>query len=503
MLDQCGSLTEFADQVRADGMQSVILCGMGGSSLAPEVLSLTFGPTPDGAAGLRLHVLDSTDPAAVAGVDKAVEGKKTLYIVASKSGGTIEIQAFEHHFWKKVLALHQGDVARAGACFIAITDPATRLGQLAEEKKYRRVFTNPADIGGRYSALSYFGLVPGALLGANVDGIVAGAVEMAAASSPVVPAPENAALRLGVILGVAAKSGRDKLTLVISPEVASFGSWIEQLVAASTGKEGKGVVPVDLEPLAAPASYGDDRLFVYVRLGLGDAAQSRAVGELEKAGHPVVYLQLEDRAALGREVFRWEVATAVASAVLGVNPFDEPNVTEAKLATSAILSTLAAQAAQGPSEARLPLPEDVCTPRDADRIREHVATAAPSDYIALCAYLARTDARDALLSRLRVAWRANGRNATTVGYGPRFQHSTGQLHKGGANNGVFLQLTADEPRDLPVPGEPYSFATLRNAQALGDLQVLKRRGRRALRINLGADVDAGLAALVDAVEKRA
>jgi transaldolase/glucose-6-phosphate isomerase len=297
---------------------------------------------------------------------------------------------------------------------------------------------------------------------------------------------------------VAAKTGRDKLTLILSSEIASLGTWIEQLVAASTGKEGKGVVPVDLEPVGAPAAYGDDRLFVYVRLGQGDAAQSRAVGELEKAGHPVVYLQLEDRAALGRELFRWEVATAIAGAVLGVNPFDEPNVTEAKLATSAILTT--AQSAGG----ALPVPEDVCAPSDVERIRQHLATSTPVDYLALCAYFARTDARDALLARLRVACRARARNATTMGYGPRFLHSTGQLHKGGANSGVFLQLVADTPNDLPIPGEAYSFATLRNAQALGDLQVLRRRGRRALRINLGNDVDAGLAALiksVDAVEK--
>jgi transaldolase/glucose-6-phosphate isomerase len=485
-------LASFTAEVRAAGFTDAVLLGMGGSSLAPEVLSSTFG----GKQGLRLHVLDNTDPAAVARVDKAIEGKKTLYIVASKSGGTIEIQSFERHFWKKVLAQSEGDVARAGACFVAITDPATRLGQLAEEKKYRRVFVNPADIGGRYSALSYFGLVPATLLGANVEGVVTAAAEMAAASAAVVPAPELAALRLGVILGVAAKSGRDKLTLVTSPELSTFGSWIEQLVAASTGKEGKGVVPVDLEPVGAPADYGDDRLFVYIRLGEGDAAQSRAVGALEKAGQPVVYLSLEDRAALGREFFRWEVATAIAGAVLGVNPFDEPNVTEAKLATAALLATQA----QG-GQASQPSPEDVCGPGDADRLRAHLAQIKEGDYVALCAYLARTDARDALLTKLRLTGRAGGKNATTVGYGPRFLHSTGQLHKGGANNGVFLQLTADTAADLPVPGEAYSFATLRNAQALGDLQVLRRRGRRALRVNLGADADAGLTTLLSTLEK--
>ncbi len=502
MQTKLAELAAFVAEVKEAGFTDAVLLGMGGSSLAPEVLALTFADQAGltDKTGLRLHVLDNTDPAAVARVDEAVEGtgKKALYIVASKSGGTIEIKAFERFFWQKVLSQNEGDVAGAGACFVAITDPATRLGQLAVEKKYRRVFTNPADIGGRYSALSYFGLVPGALLGADVAGLVGTGAEMAAACAAVVPGVDIAALRLGVILGVAAKTGRDKLTLVTSPEIASFGSWIEQLVAASTGKEGKGIVPIDLEPVGATSEYDDDRLFVYVRLGAGDAAQSRAVGELEKAGHPVVYLQLEDRAALGREFFRWEVATAIAGAVLGVNPFDEPNVTEAKLATSALLA--AAQTQTEGDAGKLTLPEDVVGPRDGERILAHLASAISGDYVALCAYFPRTEAREALLTRLRVAVRGRARHATTIGYGPRFLHSTGQLHKGGANNGVFLQLTAEAPVDLAIPGEAYSFATLRNAQALGDLQVLRRRGRRALRVALGADVDAGLQALVEAVE---
>jgi transaldolase/glucose-6-phosphate isomerase len=502
MQSKLAEIAAFVADVRAAGFTDVVLLGMGGSSLAPEVLSSTFAGQPGaeaGMAGLRLHILDNTDPAAVMAVDEAIGNrKKTLFIVASKSGGTIEIQSFEKHFWQKTLAQHEGDVARAGARFVAITDPATRLGQLAEEKKYRRVFVNPADIGGRYSALSYFGLVPGALAGADVEGLVATGLEMAAASAAVVPAPDLAALRLGVTLGVAAKAGRDKLTLIVSPAIASLGSWIEQLVAESTGKEGRGIVPVDLEPLGDPKAYGDDRLFVYVRLGEGDPEQSRAVGALEKAGQPIVYLSLENRAALGREFFRWEVATAIAGAVLGVNPFDEPNVTEAKLATSALL------AAHAQSDAKLPAAEDTSGPGDADRLRAHLAELAPGDYVALCAYFTRSDARDALLAKLRVACsaRAGGpKPATTVGYGPRFLHSTGQLHKGGANSGVFLQLVAEAPKDLPVPGEAYSFGTLRSAQALGDLQVLRRRGRRALRVNLGADVDAGLATLLATLEK--
>jgi transaldolase / glucose-6-phosphate isomerase len=488
MRTKLADLEAFAADVKANGFTDVVLLGMGGSSLWPEVLSVVW----HGAGGATLHVLDNTDPAAVASVDALVTGRKTLFVVASKSGGTIEIQAFERHFWQETLAHSGGDIARAGANFVAITDPATRLGQLAEEKRYRRVFINPADIGGRYSALSYFGLVPAALVGADVGALLASATEFAAASGAGVPVAESPGVVLGAALGAAAAAGRDKLTLVISPDIASFGSWIEQLIAESSGKEGKGIVPVDLEPVGPPDSYGDDRFFVYIRSGAGDAKQDAAVAALEKAGQPVVTIAVERREALGREIYRWEMATAIACASMGVNPFDEPNVTEAKVATSALL-------AQHAAEGKLPVPEDTCEVGDVDRIRTHLASAAPNDYLAFCAYFLRTPARDAALARMRVASRDRTRNATTVGYGPRFLHSTGQLHKGGPNTGVFLQLTADAQADLPVPGESYSFAALRDAQALGDLQVLKRRGRRVLRVHLGADVDAGLEALADAI----
>ena len=487
MLGKREELEAFAADIAAAGFTNVVLLGMGGSSLWPEVVSLVWGGKP----GLTLHVLDNTDPAAVAHVDQLIAGRKTLFIVASKSGGTIEIQAFERHFWQQTLAKVGGDIARTGEQFVAITDPATRLGQLAEEKHYRRAFINPGDIGGRYSALSYFGLVPAALLRADLSALIGAGAEFAAASGPNVPADESPALELGAALGAAAKAGRDKLTLVISPAIASFGSWIEQLVAESSGKESKGIVPVDLEPVAGPEAYGNDRLFVYIRFADGDAQQDAAVAALERAGFPVVHIAVARPEDLGREIVRWEVATAIACATLGVNPFDEPNVTEAKVATSALL---AAHAGDG----RLPAPpDDTCTVADAERIRAHLATANPGDYIALCAYFLRTPSRDAALARMRVAARARGRDATTLGYGPRFLHSTGQLHKGGPNTGVFLQLTADTPHDLPVPGESYTFATLRDAQALGDLQVLKRRGRRALRVHLGADIDAALDTLAD------
>jgi transaldolase/glucose-6-phosphate isomerase len=489
MRTKLGELESFAADVKAGAYTDVVLLGMGGSSLWPEVVSVVWRGHGE-KAGPALHVLDNTDPAAVAAVDQLIAGKKTLFVVASKSGGTIEIQAFERHFWQKTLAASDGDVATAGASFAAITDPATRLGQLAEEKHYRRVFINPADIGGRYSALSFFGLVPAALVGADVGALLASGAEMAAASGAGVPAAESPGLVLGAAIGAAVQAGRDKLTLVISPDLASFGSWIEQLVAESSGKEGKGIVPIDLEPVGAPASYGADRLFVYIRSAAPDAKQDAAVSALERAGQPVVTIAVDRRESLGREIYRWELATAIACATMGVNPFDEPNVTEAKVATSALL-------AQHAADGKLPVPDDVCDVRDADRIRAHLASAGPNDYLAFCAYFLRTPARDAALGRMRAACRDRTHNATTLGYGPRFLHSTGQLHKGGPNTGVFLQLTADTQADLPVPGESYTFATLRDAQALGDLQVLKRRGRRALRVHLGADVDAGLAALAE------
>jgi glucose-6-phosphate isomerase len=497
MRGKLAELEAFAAEVKAAGYTDVVLLGMGGSSLWPEVLSLVWRNQGE-KAGAALHVLDNTDPAAVAAVDEKIGGRKTLFVVASKSGGTIEIQAFERFFWQRTLGKSGGDVAAAGASFAAITDPATRLGQLAEEKHYRRVFINPADIGGRYSALSFFGLVPAALAGADVGALLGSAAELAAASGAGVPAAESPGLVLGAAIGAAAAAGRDKLTLVISPDIASFGSWIEQLIAESSGKEGKGIVPIDLEPVGAPASYGADRLFVYIRSSAADAKQDAAVAALEKAGQPVVTIAVDRREALGREIFRWEMATAVACALLGVNPFDEPNVTEAKVATSALL-------AQHAADGKLPVPqqsqqlEDVCEVGDVDRIRAHLASAAPTDYLAFCAYFVRTPARDAALTRMRVACRDRSRNATTLGYGPRFLHSTGQLHKGGPNTGVFLQLTADAAADLPVPGESYTFATLRDAQALGDLQVLKRRGRRVLRVQLGADIDTGLNALAEAL----
>ncbi|MBC8131650.1 MAG: glucose-6-phosphate isomerase [Deltaproteobacteria bacterium] len=424
-------------------------------------------------------------------VESAGDLRTTLFVVASKSGGTIEIQAFEHYFWDRVLALHQGDVGRTGAQFVAITDPATRLGQLAEEKRYRKVFVNPADIGGRYSALSYFGLVPAALLGVDIAAVIDGAVQISIGSSSLLPAEDIAGLKLGAALGTEFGRGRDKMTLVTDPEIETLGSWIEQLVAESTGKEGKGIVPVDLEPLGSPEVYGPDRVFVRTILGAGtgDASLTAGVAALERAGFPVIRLTMPRREDVGREFFRWELATAIAGSVMGVNPFDEPNVTEAKLATGALL---AVHQQQG----KLPQAEGVVLLADADTIRRHVLSAGSGDYVALCSYFLRGEGRDRLLTQIRVLAREKTRTATTLGYGPRFLHSTGQLHKGGANNGVFVQLIADVEHDLEIPGQAYTFGVLRDAQALGDLQVLRRRGRRAIRIHLGGDIEGGLQRLL-------
>jgi transaldolase/glucose-6-phosphate isomerase len=500
MRGKLAELRQFAAGVRDDGFRQVVLLGMGGSSLGPRVLASSFPVQPD---GLPLQVLDDTDPAAVRRVARQLDLPRTLFLVASKSGATIEIQALERYFWGQVLAACQGDAGRAGAQFVAITDPATRLGQLATEKKYRRIFVNPADIGGRYSVLSYFGLVPAALLALDLTALVDEAMQLAAASSPAVPAAESPGVQLGALLAAAAQQGRDKLTLVISPEIESLGSWIEQLVAESTGKQGRGIVPIDREPIAPPDRYGADRLFVYVRLtDHAHLALDAAVAALEDAGQPVLRIAVDTLPSLGREFFRWEVATALAGSRLGINPFGEPNVTESKVATSVVLAAYA-------RDGRLPPPEAVCRPDDDQPIQRHLAAAVPGDYLALCAFLPATPARERWLARMRLAFRDRHRLATTLGFGPRYLHATGQLHKGGPSSGLYLQLVTDaaaDPEgggDLAIPGEAYGLATLRDAQALGDLQILRRRGRRVLRVDLGGDVDAGLEKLAVLFERDA
>ena len=501
MLARVEEFEAFAREVRDEGFTHVLLLGMGGSSLAPEVLDRTFAGTRD---GLTLRMLDETSPAGVRAAAAACDPRTTLVLVASKSGGTVEVTSFEKAFFARAQAVLG---ARAGRAFAAITDPGTSLEMLAGTRGYRRVFTNPADIGGRYSALSCFGLVPAALMGLDVAALCHAAM----AEREALAADAGAGLELGAALGVLAHAGRDKLTLVMGPEFAPLGVWIEQLVAESTGKEGRGILPVDGERLSAPDAYGHDRVFVSVGLGALPAATTQALDALAAAGHPVIRGTHETLASVGAEFMRWEIATAIASAVIGVNPFDEPNVSEAKAATKRVLQQVAAtggfpvhapQAVDGALALHTTGAAAIGGARASDWARAFVALFKTGDYGAVLAYLHRTDRAHAALERLRGAIGTATRAATTLGYGPRFLHSTGQLHKGGPATGVFLQITVEDG-DEPIPGESFSFRTLRDAQAAGDLEVLADHGLRAVRIHVGGDTEAGLAALAEAFEAAA
>jgi transaldolase / glucose-6-phosphate isomerase len=488
MQTRVDELTAFAAGLRPAGLTHALLCGMGGSSLAPEVLRETFG-VRDGY--LDLAVLDSTDPAAVLAAEARAPVANTLFIIASKSGGTTEPNAMFKYFWEKVRAA-KGEAA--GENFIAITDPGTAMEQTALAHGFRHIFRNPPEIGGRYSALSYFGLVPAALLGVDVRELVARGRGMAQACGPIIAADENSAVRLGALMAALARAGRDKLTLIVSGKIAAFGYWVEQLIAESTGKEGLGILPVDGERLGAPEVYGRDRLFVHLRLA-ASGRQDAAVAALAEAGHPVVVLRLKDAYDLGGEFLRWEIATAAAGAVLGIDPFDQPNVQESKDNTVRLLKAQAASGALPDSGGQLhPAADDF-----AARLLRHLKLARRGDYVALTAYVHRTPRREKLLRDLQAAIRDRLRVATTVGYGPRFLHSTGQLHKGGANNGVFVQFTDASAAEVPVPGEAYSFGVLEAAQALGDYEALLTHGRRALRVDLGSEVETGLRRALAAV----
>ena len=510
MSAEAAALGAFAAEVEKEGFTHAILLGMGGSSLAPEVLRLTFGVRPE---ALDLTVLDSTSPAAVRHMTESHDPLKTLFIVSSKSGGTLEVVSFEARAWEWVSAARG---TQAGRAFVAITDPGTSLGVLAARRGYRRVFENPADIGGRYSALSYFGLVPAALMGIDLPAMLAHTEAEQRRNQPGVAPMEQPGLLLGAALGELALRGRDKLTLVLGKEMSAFGGWIEQLVAESTGKEGRGIVPVVGEQLATPEHYGEDRVFVAISVAPLPSHTHRALEMLRQAGHPVIEWRAPSLAGLGEEFLRWEIATAVASSVLGVDPFDEPNVTEAKLASQQALDHAVAEG-KLPSREVVASREDVraeaprsvieaLRPRlaaDADPAAwaaALVSLAMPGDYFAILAYFHTTPERDRQLEKLRIAARTTAGVATTVGYGPRFLHSTGQLHKGGPATGVFLQLTADEGADVAIPGKPFGFGTLIAAQAWGDFEVLERRGRRVVRVHLGGNPERALDHIIEALQ---
>ncbi|HEX8119230.1 MAG TPA: bifunctional transaldolase/phosoglucose isomerase [Pyrinomonadaceae bacterium] len=498
-------LVAFADRLKEKGYAHVVLNGMGGSSLAPEVLRRTFGKRE---GYPELLVLDSTDPDTVADFREKVDPAKTLFVVSSKSGTTTEPLSFYRYWYSEVGKVKENP----GENFLAVTDPGTKMEQDATRDKFKRVFLNPSDIGGRYSALSYFGMVPAALMGVDIGKLLDRAERVIHACSQVVPAGENPGARLGAIIGECAKAGRDKLTVVADPKVESFGLWVEQLIAESTGKEGKGVVPVAGEPLAAPSAYGDDRLFVSIAVGKLDSGTESKLKALEAAGHPVVYRTLTDLYDLGEEFFLWEIATAVAGWRLGINPFDQPNVQESKDATKELLEafkqngSLQEQTVLAEGEgltvyaddaARAALPSGSV----AEALKAHLQRAKPGDYIALLDYFEESDDVEGVVQKIRTHLRDATRCATTTGYGPRFLHSTGQLHKGGPDSGVFIQVTAADARDVPIPGEPYSFSTLKQAQALGDFRSLSTRGRRAVRVEIGSDVTAGLKRLFNIIRE--
>ncbi len=501
MEDRLAELTACAREVREAGFRQVVHMGMGGSSLAPLAFREIFAV---GEQGLTLNVLDTTDPATILGLARRLPLKETLFIVASKSGTTAEPNAFGDYFFTRIREL-KGD--RAGDNFVAITDPGSPLAQVAQERGFRRTFLNFADIGGRYSALSYFGLVPAALLGLEVGELLRRALRMQHACAADVPPGENPGLVLGAVLGELARHGRDKVTLVTPPAIATLGMWLEQLLAESTGKEGTGLLPVAGEPLGDPSLYGADRMFVYLRLAEEeDQALERGVAALKQAGQPVITLRLQDRLDLAPEFFRWEMATATAGALLGINPFDQPNVKESKDNTNRLLA-LVRQQGRLPEEEPALTAGDLkiyaaqATPTLAGTLAQFLKQARPGEYLALLAYLPEEPATEAALATLRRQLRDCLKLATTLGYGPRYLHSTGQLHKGGPNTGLFVLLTADDPEDAQVPGRPFTFGVFKQAQALGDLEALHRHGRRALRLHLGANPARGLAQLNQAVSK--
>jgi glucose-6-phosphate isomerase len=510
---QVPALEAFGESIRAAGFTAALVAGMGGSSLAPDVLADAFRDIAD---WLVVRVLDSTDPAAVQAAWDGLDPLATLVIVATKSGTTTESLAFQADAWARIhAALRAAGERRESPAdmMVAVTDPGRSLEAIPHHDGLREVFLNPEDVGGRYSALTYVGLVPASLLGIDLDAFLASALAMLARTHATETAA-NPGAALGVTLGVLARAGRDKLTLVADPAVARFGAWLEQLIAESTGKLGVGIVPIAGEPLGNAASYGTDRVFV--RLALEGATPPAPAPDgtpadelldvLAAAGHPVLRIRLADPIDLAAEFLRWEVATAIAGVVLEINPFDEPNVTESKENTKRVLADLERTGAF-PTPAVLAQGDGLILIGDANlrlgagdgtlagELRRHLARARPNAYLALQAFVAPSPARADALDRMRGLLRDATGRATTSGFGPRFLHSTGQLHKGGAPIGWFLQLTADHPADVEIPGHPFSFGQLVDAQALGDFEALEAHDLPVLRVHLGADVDPGLATL--------
>jgi len=506
-------LRNLGKEVWSAGFKDALLLGMGGSSLCPEVLRLTFGRIagyPD------LHVLDSTDPAQVKAFENKIDIARTLFIVSSKSGSTLEPNTFKQYFFE--LAKKAVGEDRAGSHFMAITDPGSKMQTVAEADKFRHIFFGRPSIGGRYSALSNFGMAPAAVIGIDTKKFLDRAQEMVRACGPDAPVEGNTGAVLGIILGSAAQNGRDKVTIATSPDISDLGAWLEQLLAESTGKVGKGIIPVDREELAAPVVYGNDRVFAYIHTDFATDAKTEAkLAALEKAGHPVVRISMADIYDLGAEFFRWEIATAVAGSIIGINAFNQPDVEASKIVTKKLTSQYEQTGSLPPEK---PVVEDGAVKLFTDEknaaelakaaggdksvaayLRAHLGRIGAGDYFALLGYIQMNEEHEKQLQAVRHAVRDKKHVATCLGFGPRFLHSTGQAYKGGPNSGVFLQVTCDDALNLPVPEQKYTFGVVKAAQARGDFQVLAERGRRALRVHLGSDVNAGLATLAAAVQK--
>jgi transaldolase/glucose-6-phosphate isomerase len=508
-LAQFDVFKKVAADVKKAKFKHALLLGMGGSSLCPEVLRMTFGKIKGFPA---LHVLDSTDPAQIKAIEAQVDLKSTICIVSSKSGSTLEPNIYKQYFFEEIKK--KVGAKEAGNRFIAITDPGSKMQQVAEADKFRHIFFGVPSIGGRYSALSNFGMIPAAVMGLDVAKFLKNTQEMVKACGASVAADKNPGVLLGAILGTAAREGADKVTIISSPGISDLGAWLEQLIAESTGKQGKGIIPVDREKLAKPEVYGNDRVFAYLRLETKpDKKQDAAVAALEKDGLPVVRISVKNTYNLGQEFFRWEIATAVAGAIIGINAFNQPDVEASKIETRKLTS-------EYESTGKLP-PESpffeaeglkfYVDPKNAaalrgpatlhDLMKSHLNRINAGDYFGVLAYITMNEANEGALQVIRHNVRDAKKVATVLGFGPRFLHSTGQAYKGGPDTGVFLQITCDDKIDLPVPGQKYTFGVVKAAQARGDFAVLAERGRRALRVHIGKNVRADLGKLGRVIRK--
>jgi transaldolase/glucose-6-phosphate isomerase len=503
------ALKSIAADIRNAKFKHALLLGMGGSSLCPEVLRLTFGKIK---GYPELHVLDSTDPAQIKAIEKKVDLKSTICIVSSKSGSTLEPNIYKQYFFEQVKK--KVGEKEVGNRFIAITDPGSKMQTVAENDKFRKIFFGDPSIGGRYSALSNFGMVPGSIMGIDIPKFLKITAEMVKACGADTAADANPGVILGAILGAGAVNGRDKTTIIASPGIYDLGAWLEQLLAESTGKIGKGIIPIDRETLAKPAVYGNDRVFAYLRLETKPSkAQDAAVAALEKAGHPVVRISIPNIYNLGQEFFRWEIATAVAGSIIGINAFNQPDVEASKIETKKLTSEYEEKGKLPPESPffegngiKLYADEKNAAALKGgstltDVLQAHLGRIHDGDYFGVLGYITMNDANEKAMQQMRLAVRDKKKVATVLGFGPRFLHSTGQAYKGGPNSGVFLQITCDDAVDLPVPGQKYTFGVVKAAQARGDFAVLAERGRRALRVHLGKNVAKDLAKLNSAVQQ--